>query len=41
MDIADDGTVQFRNEERVPFIHVFRSKHFGDTVNVKVWRWYR
>ena len=27
--VADDGTVQFRNEERVEFSHIVRSKHIG------------
>ena len=27
--IADDGTVEFRNEERVEFTHIVRSKHIG------------
>ncbi len=27
--IADDGTVEFRNEERVEFSHIVRSKHIG------------
>lgn len=28
--VADDGTIAFRNEERVEFAHVIRSKHIGD-----------
>lgn len=28
--IADDGTVEFRNEERVEFSHIVRSKHIGE-----------
>lgn len=27
--IADDGTIAFRNEERVEFTHIVRSKHIG------------
>ena len=27
--IADDGTVEFRNEERVEFSHIVRAKHIG------------
>ena len=29
--IADDGTVEFRNEERVEFSHIVRAKHIGET----------
>ena len=29
VDIADDGTVEFRKEERVEFSHIVRSKHIG------------
>ena len=29
--IADDGTVEFRNEERVEFSHIVRAKHIGMT----------
>jgi len=28
--IADDGTVEFRNEERVEFSHIVRAKHIGE-----------
>jgi hypothetical protein len=28
--IADDGTIAFRNEERVEFAHIIRSKHVGE-----------
>ena len=27
--IADDGTIEFRNEERVEFTHIVRSRHIG------------
>ena len=30
--IADDGTVEFRNEERVEFSHIVRAKHIGANV---------
>lgn len=37
--VADDGTVSFRNEERVGFLHIVRSKHVGDDdINLKLWR---
>eukprot|EP00891_Asterochloris_glomerata_P000822 jgi/Astpho2/822/e_gw1.00016.51.1_t len=36
--IADDGTIEFRNEERVEFTHIVRSRHIGDTLSVKVLR---
>ena len=29
VSIADDGTVEFRREERVEFSHIVRSKHIG------------
>ena len=29
--IADDGTVEFRNEERVEFSQIVRAKHIGET----------
>ncbi len=32
--IADDGTVEFRNEERVEFSHIVRSKHIGSALKV-------
>ena len=28
--VADDGTVEFRNEERVEFSHIVRAKHIGE-----------
>lgn len=31
ISIADDGTVEFRKEERVEFSHVVRSKHIGES----------
>ena len=31
-DIADDGTVEFRSEERVEFLHIFTSKHLGKNI---------
>eukprot|EP00884_Botryococcus_braunii_P011067 jgi/Botrbrau1/19962/Bobra.0059s0078.1 len=36
--IADDGTIAFRNEERVEFAHIIRSKHIDDLLNVKILR---
>lgn len=36
--IADDGTIEFRNEERVEFSHVVRSKHIGDMLHLRVLR---
>ena len=34
--IADDGTVEFRNEERVEFSHIVRAKHVGKASFVSV-----
>ena len=31
--IADDGTIEFRNEERVEFTHIVRTKHIGARVS--------
>ncbi|DBA92177.1 hypothetical protein WJX77_001540 [Trebouxia sp. C0004] len=36
--IADDGTVEFRNEERVEFSHIVRAKHIGESLDLKVFR---
>ncbi|BDA41920.1 Protease Do-like 10, mitochondrial [Coccomyxa sp. Obi] len=36
--IADDGTVEFRNEERVEFSHIVRSKHIDDWLHLLVLR---
>lgn len=36
--VADDGTVEFRHEERVEFSHIVRIKHVGDVLTLKVWR---
>lgn len=36
--IADDGTVEFRNEERVEFSHIVRAKHIGKTVSLLAYR---
>lgn len=36
--IADDGTVQFREDERVEFSHIVRSKHIDDTLHLKILR---
>lgn len=36
--IADDGTVQFRDDERVDFSHVIRKKHLGDSIELRVLR---
>ncbi|KAK9868621.1 hypothetical protein WJX84_008840, partial [Apatococcus fuscideae] len=36
--VADDGTIQFRNEERVEFSHIIRSKYVGDQLKVQVVR---
>jgi hypothetical protein len=27
--VADDGTIEFRNEERIQFSHIFKCKHIG------------
>lgn len=35
--IADDGTVEFRNEERVEFSHIVRAKHIGMDVDACFW----
>ena len=32
--IADDGTVEFRNEERVEFSHIVRAKHIGKLFHI-------
>mmetsp|Transcript_2030 Transcript_2030/g.5998 ORF Transcript_2030/g.5998 Transcript_2030/m.5998 type:complete len:611 (-) Transcript_2030:181-2013(-) len=36
--IADDGTIEFRDDERVEFTHLVRSKHVGDHLQLKVLR---
>lgn len=36
--IADDGTVEFRNDERVEFAHLVRCKHVGDHLKLKILR---
>ncbi|GMH41469.1 hypothetical protein BSKO_09379 [Bryopsis sp. KO-2023] len=36
--IADDGTVQFRDDERVEFSHIVRCKHIGEHLRLKVLR---
>ena len=36
--VADDGTITFRNEERVDFAHLFRSRFIGDDITLKVLR---
>ncbi|CAD7703758.1 unnamed protein product [Ostreobium quekettii] len=36
--IADDGTVQFRDDERVEFSHIVRCKHIGDTLHLTILR---
>eukprot|EP00899_Mesostigma_viride_P025235 jgi/Mesvir1/5897/Mv00669-RA.1 len=36
--VADDGTIELRNEERVEFSHVIRSHFIGDVIRVVVWR---
>jgi len=36
--IADDGTVQFRDDERVDFSHIIRRKHLGDKIDLLVLR---
>ena len=38
MPIADDGTVQFRDDERVDFSHIIRKKHLGDAIELRVLR---
>ncbi len=32
--IADDGTIEFRNEERVEFTHIVRSRHIGGCIGL-------
>lgn len=29
VSVADDGTIQFREDERVDFVHIIRQKHLG------------
>lgn len=36
--IADDGTVQFRDDERVEFSHIVRSKHIGEQLQLRILR---
>lgn len=36
--IADDGTVQFRDDERVEFSHIVRCKHIGEDLQLKILR---
>lgn len=36
--IADDGTVQFRDDERVEFSHIVRSKHIGEQLRLRILR---
>mmetsp|Transcript_42586 Transcript_42586/g.101114 ORF Transcript_42586/g.101114 Transcript_42586/m.101114 type:complete len:599 (+) Transcript_42586:214-2010(+) len=36
--IADDATVEFRDDERVEFTHMVRSKHIGESLAVKILR---
>lgn len=38
LPVADDGTVQFRDDERLDVSHVISAKHVGDTLSVAVWR---
>jgi S1-C subfamily serine protease len=37
-DIAGDGTVQFREDERIAWSYVVSCKHIGDTIKLLVWR---
>jgi hypothetical protein len=36
--IANDGTVHFRDRERISFKYMLTQKHFGDTVDLKISR---
>lgn len=36
--IADDGTIEFRGEERLDFTHVLRRRHCGDSAGARVLR---
>lgn len=36
--IADDGTIEFRGEERLDFTHVLRRRHCGDSATARVLR---
>eukprot|EP01023_Acetabularia_acetabulum_P044532 TRINITY_DN4474_c0_g1_i1.p1 TRINITY_DN4474_c0_g1~~TRINITY_DN4474_c0_g1_i1.p1 ORF type:complete len:456 (+),score=81.17 TRINITY_DN4474_c0_g1_i1:382-1749(+) len=38
VQIADDATITFRNDERVEFLHLVRQKHIGDKVELKLLR---
>eukprot|EP01119_Soliformovum_irregulare_P010447 TRINITY_DN2570_c0_g1_i2.p1 TRINITY_DN2570_c0_g1~~TRINITY_DN2570_c0_g1_i2.p1 ORF type:complete len:524 (+),score=154.43 TRINITY_DN2570_c0_g1_i2:96-1667(+) len=38
VNIADDGTIPFRNGERISFRYVFMSKYVGDKCNLKILR---
>jgi len=37
-DIANDGTIQFRGEERTSFSYVIQNRYFGDTLGMQVLR---
>ncbi|KXZ51680.1 hypothetical protein GPECTOR_11g131 [Gonium pectorale] len=36
--VADDGTVEFREDERLEFTHIIRAKHIGEQVHLKLLR---
>ncbi|GFR42650.1 hypothetical protein Agub_g3587 [Astrephomene gubernaculifera] len=36
--VADDGTVEFREDERLEFAHIIRAKHIGEDVHFKLLR---
>eukprot|EP00210_Caulerpa_lentillifera_P005347 g5110.t1 len=38
VSVADDGTIQFREDERVDFAHIIRQKHLGDSLKLLVLR---
>ena len=37
-DVAGDGTVQFREDERIAWSYVVSRKHIGDTIKLRIWR---
>eukprot|EP01025_Chloroclados_australasicus_P065313 TRINITY_DN8908_c0_g2_i2.p1 TRINITY_DN8908_c0_g2~~TRINITY_DN8908_c0_g2_i2.p1 ORF type:complete len:346 (-),score=34.01 TRINITY_DN8908_c0_g2_i2:661-1698(-) len=38
VQIADDASIMFRDDERVEFLHLIRQKHIGDMVRLKILR---
>eukprot|EP00200_Dunaliella_tertiolecta_P008793 CAMPEP_0202381808 /NCGR_PEP_ID=MMETSP1127-20130417/38897_1 /ASSEMBLY_ACC=CAM_ASM_000462 /TAXON_ID=3047 /ORGANISM="Dunaliella tertiolecta, Strain CCMP1320" /LENGTH=681 /DNA_ID=CAMNT_0048980879 /DNA_START=32 /DNA_END=2077 /DNA_ORIENTATION=+ len=37
-EVADDGTVEFREDERLEYGHVIRSQHVGDSLHLRLLR---